>query len=419
MARMLIYTTPARGHLYPIVDTALVLRERGHDVVVVTLADEVERVRSTGLGAVALDPRIEARTMDDWQVGSPIAGVKRAVRTWLDRAVFEVDDLRTCIGSHTPDLLLVDTNAWGAQAVAAASSLPWAVWHPYPLPLPSPDAPPFGPGFAPARGVLGRLRDRIVQPLVLGPLQAFLPELNALRARVQAPALTHITDLYTTPPLLLMMTAEPFEYPRRDWPANVHLVGPGLWSPASGAPSGAPSTSSQTTAPPAGPATVLVTCSTEFQDDGALVAAALTAFGDDADVRLVCTTGGVDPARFTVPAGVVVERFIPHARVLPTAAVVVCHGGMGITQRALAHGVPVCVVPWGRDQLEVARRVVECGAGTSLRRGALTPARLRAAVQGARGCTAGAARIAAAFAGAGGQTRAASLVEGLLNGAAG
>ena len=29
---------------------------------------------------------------------------------------------------------------------------------------------------------------------------------------------------------------------------------------------------------------------------------------------------------------------------------------MGATQKALAHGVPVCAVPFGRDQFEVARR---------------------------------------------------------------
>jgi hypothetical protein len=30
---------------------------------------------------------------------------------------------------------------------------------------------------------------------------------------------------------------------------------------------------------------------------------------------------------------------------------------LGTTQKALARGVPVCVVPHGRDQFEVARRV--------------------------------------------------------------
>ena len=46
----------------------------------------------------------------------------------------------------------------------------------------------------------------------------------------------------------------------------------------------------------------------------------------------------------------------------------VTHGGMGATQKALDHGVPVCVVPFGRDRYEVARRVEVARGGTACRR---------------------------------------------------
>lgn len=38
MSTILVYTSPARGHLYPIMHVAIALREAGHDVVVQTLA---------------------------------------------------------------------------------------------------------------------------------------------------------------------------------------------------------------------------------------------------------------------------------------------------------------------------------------------------------------------------------------------
>ena len=63
-----------------------------------------------------------------------------------------------------------------------------------------------------------------------------------------------------------------------------------------------------------------------------------------------------------------VERFVSHAAVLERAAAVVCHGGMGIVQKAIAAGVPIAAVPFGRDQPEVARRVVEAGAGVAAAR---------------------------------------------------
>ncbi|MBA3423049.1 MAG: hypothetical protein H0U04_00630, partial [Rubrobacter sp.] len=99
--------------------------------------------------------------------------------------------------------------------------------------------------------------------------------------------------------------------------------------------------------------------------------------------------------------------------VLERVACVVCHGGMGITQKALASGVPVCVVPFGRDQLEVARHVVVAGAGSRLPASKLRPDRLRTAVRQAMGKRAGAERIATAFSKTGGPRSAADALEKL------
>jgi UDP:flavonoid glycosyltransferase YjiC (YdhE family) len=72
------------------------------------------------------------------------------------------------------------------------------------------------------------------------------------------------------------------------------------------------------------------------------------------------------------------------------------------------------VVPWGRDQLDVAAHVVEAGAGTRVPRRQLSPARLAAAVEQARGCRAGAARVKAGYEATGGTTAAADALEALV-----
>ena len=92
----------------------------------------------------------------------------------------------------------------------------------------------------------------------------------------------------------------------------------------------------------------------------------------------------------------------------------ISHGGMGTTQKALAAGVPVCAVPFMRDQFEVARRVEHCGGGTLLPATRLRPDRLRAAVEQAIGCRAGAERVRDAFEHAGGAEAAAGALESLL-----
>lgn len=87
---------------------------------------------------------------------------------------------------------------------------------------------------------------------------------------------------------------------------------------------------------------------------------------------------------------------------------------MGITQKALSHGVPVVAVPFRRDQPEVARRVEVARAGVRLPARKLTAERLRQAVLAAVELRPGARRIADAFAAAGGAGAAADALESLV-----
>jgi UDP:flavonoid glycosyltransferase YjiC (YdhE family) len=86
-------------------------------------------------------------------------------------------------------------------------------------------------------------------------------------------------------------------------------------------------------------------------------------------VRLLVTTGNdCDPTELgPLPANVHVERWVPQDAVAHHAAAVVCHGGYGTTIGALAHGLPLVVVPLqSTDQWHNARRVAEVGAGIGL-----------------------------------------------------
>ncbi len=402
MARILAYTSPARGHLFPLTPILDELRSRGHEIALRTLASEVERMRSRGFDAQAVNASIEKIGHDDYLARSPQAALKRALRTFARRAEHDAPDLRAAIDAVEPDVLLVDINSWGALAVAQASGRGWATWCPYPVSSNSPEVPPFGPGLAPARGLSGRLRDRVLRPVLVGSYaRALLPALNRVRQEVGVPALRDPSEIFETPPLFIYMTAEPFEYPRSSWPENVTLVGPCAWEP----PTDPPSWLEQIDQP-----IVLVTTSSEFQDDGRLVQTALDALADE-PMAVVATVPAGDRLSFKSPPNARVERFVPHLPVLARAACAVTHGGMGATQKALSLGVPVCAVPFGRDQLEVARRIEVAGAGTRLPARRLSADRLRDKVKDAMACAHGARQIAAAFAAAGGPPRAADALE--------
>lgn len=404
MGRILAYTSPARGHLFPVVPILDELRRRGHEIAVRTLASEVERMEARGFVAAPIDPALPAIAHDDFGGGGPVANLRRSVRVFARRATIDAADLRRAIAETDPTTILVDVNAWGSVAAAEAHGAPWATWCPFPLPIPSRDAPPFGPGLPPAAGAAGRLRDRVVGPLVMGSLERIaVPRVNAVRASLGLPPVADVTGMYAPAPLTLALTAPPFEYPRTDWPASVRLVGPCDWDP----PAEPPDWLAAVEAP-----LVLVTTSSEFQDDGALVETALEALADE-PVHVVATMPA-GARRLDVPANAHVVEFLPHGVVLDRAVCAVTHGGMGATQKALARGVPVVAVPFGRDQLEVARRVEVAGAGTRLPASRLRPDRLRAAVRTAMGRRAGAERVADAFREAGGAVAAAGHVEALL-----
>ena len=405
MARILAYTSPARGHLFPVTPILDELHRRGHRIALRTIASQVERLGARGFEAGPIDPAIERVKHHDYEARTPLGALKRSVRIFCQRAQYEVPDLRRAIDEARPDLLLVDVATWGAMAAAEAWGGPWASWCPYPLPLRSKDAPPFGPGLRPARGRPGRLRDAALRPLVFGSLERIVGRrLNEVRNGAGVPPIAGAGDLFAAPPLLLYLTSEPFEYPRSDWPPNVRMVGPCDWDP----PTEPPAWLDDLEEP-----IVLVTTSSEFQDDGRLVACALKALATE-PVHVVATVPSGDPGRFDAPANATVVRFAPHAPILDRAACAITHGGMGATQKALARGVPVCVVPFGRDQLEVARRVEVAGAGTRLPARRLSPARLRAAVVRAMMRAEGARRVADAFRAAGGPAAAADAVEQLV-----
>ncbi|MBA3688519.1 MAG: glycosyltransferase [Chloroflexi bacterium] len=402
MARILAYTSPARGHLFPLTPILVELRRRGHDIALRTLASEVPLMRGLGFDAAPISERIEAIDHDDWKASNPRAALVHAVATFVARAQHDAPDLRQAIADERPDLVIVDINSWGGMAAAEVWGGRWATFCPFPLPLSSRDAPAYGPGFPPARGPLGRLRDRIARPLFVGMLERMLlPKLNRVRTQLGLDPFKDADAMFSRPPLLLYLTAEPFEYPRSDWPDSVVMVGPCEWDPEPEAPAWLAEIDQPI---------VLVTTSSEFQGDGRLIQAALDGLKDE-PVFVVATLPAGDPAMFRVPANALLERFISHGPVLDRAVCAVTHGGMGATQKALARGVPVCAVPFGRDQLEVARRVEVARAGTRLPASRLTPERLRDKVREAMACRDGAKRIASAFAAAGGPVAAADALE--------
>lgn len=100
------------------------------------------------------------------------------------------------------------------------------------------------------------------------------------------------------------------------------------------------------------------------------------------DVELVMTTGpAIDPTGLRTPANATVHRYIPHGELMPTCSAVVGHGGHGTTFRALAHGLPMLILPMSAltDQRTIGKTVAAARAGKVLRKTA-QPRQIREAL---------------------------------------
>jgi UDP:flavonoid glycosyltransferase YjiC (YdhE family) len=102
----------------------------------------------------------------------------------------------------------------------------------------------------------------------------------------------------------------------------------------------------------------------------------------DLPINLIVTVGrDLDPDELgPQPANVHIERFMPQAALLPHCDLVVSHAGSGSVQGALAHGLPMVLIPIGADQPLNAARCQALGVAEVMDAVSATPEMVRTAV---------------------------------------
>ena len=67
-----------------------------------------------------------------------------------------------------------------------------------------------------------------------------------------------------------------------------------------------------------------------------------------------------------IPPNVTVSRWLPQIDVLKQASLMITHGGLGAIKECIFFGVPMVVLPLGRDQFDNAQRITHHKLGTTL-----------------------------------------------------
>jgi MGT family glycosyltransferase len=356
------------GNVPPELSAARQLLARGHTVTVLAEDSVMEDVRATGAEIIRWlrapnrkDRRPEHDPARDWECKYPWQLVDRIAKTLIvGPAADYAHDVSEAINRHRPDAVICSMFCVGGMVAAEAAGIPFVALFANVYPLPADGLPPFGTGLRPARGPLGRSRDRVLNRVTEYLWDASgLSQLNALRRQYGLAPVSHTLDQVRSARRQLVQTSADFDFPWR-LPASVHYVGPVLDDPVW----------AQTSwMPPAGDTPlVLVALSSTFQDQVGCLQRVLDALATLA-IRGVMTTGpAVDATELHPPANVAILERAPHQHILRHAALLVTHGGHGTAMKGLAAGVPMVLLPHGRDQGDTATRVTMRGEGIALKR---------------------------------------------------
>jgi MGT family glycosyltransferase len=417
--RILVSVMPFAGHVAPLSGVVAELRRRGHDVMVYSGSRYRDRFEALGAeftawrNAADFDEHDITATFPRTGRPGPLGLLANLEELFIGTAPGQARDLGALIADVGADVLVGDVMSYGPGMVAELTGVPWVTVSVVPLSSPSRDLPPTGLALHPARGSLGRVRDRLLWA-AMAPMVARLDRsFGVARRAVGLPAGSPFAQAGLSPTATILTGSPSIEYPRSDLPSGHEFVGR---IPAAG--------QGRTVGrrPHAGRPRVLVTQGTFNTDPRELIQPALRALAGD-DVEVIVTTGrrGDLDVGIPVPANATVADFLDYPAVLPTLDAVVTNGGWGGTLEFLATGLPVVVAGGDLDKPEIAARVAWSGAGVDLRTGrpratAVGRAVRRVLTEPSYG--AAARRIASELALLGGVQAAADIIERVASGRA-
>jgi rhamnosyltransferase subunit B len=240
--------------------------------------------------------------------------------------------------------------------------------------------------------------------------------LNELRAKLGLPPVNRVMHQWLhSPQLVIAFFPEWFAAPQPDWPANTHAVGFPLWDAHVDA---APLREADEFLS-AGPAPVLFT-------PGSAGATMQRFFKESVEaamklgLRAMLVTNYPEQVPKRLPASIQVFGYVPFSQVLPRAALLVYHGGVGTLAQGIKASVPHLVVPHGYDQFDSGWRIEQLGLGVSIPERRYRARRVSRAIEDILGDSEAPARrgrYAARINSADALARACALIEGLAQGA--
>lgn len=299
----------------------------------------------------------------EWAKFNDLRGARRltfALRKVLfplaERTAGEILDI---VPSFRPDVLVFDFMTFAASVVADTTGLPWATTTPVPGTLQSKGAHPFGLALPYSDNRLRRHLLSAFWPLAnMNSSLRYDRQFNRIRSGFGLPPVRNAFFTANVSPFLtLALAPAEIEYPRRNWPPTVHFIGPGMT--VGSARGGEPDWLEAL--PSARPLIYATVGTSPNRAHFPYLETLRSAMGGlDADCVASCGSGMPLPDS---SGNFRMESWVSHPRILPTARMVIHHGGSSTLYETLAHGKPALVSPFEDGQDENAERLRWTGAG--------------------------------------------------------
>jgi MGT family glycosyltransferase len=389
--KILIASTPATGHLNPLLAIGRILMAEGHEVV--GLSGSALRGRIEGIGAefrpfpagADIDLRDIISVVPELKNMQPGPEWRRVAleRVFVDTIPGQHEGLQQVLRDFPADVVIGDDMLFGVLPMLLgprAKRPPVVLCGTSFLHGRRDDGAPNFFGLPPATtdaqheeyAAIARENDRIVQHPVSRRLNQSLKNLGV--GPLWTPLFESVVELADA---YMQLTVPSFEFPR-NFPHSVRFIG------------ALPIIPDQAPLPTwaheldGSRKVVLVTQGTVANHDfGLLIAPTLAALADEHDLLVVATAGGrpIDAVPGPIPANARLASYLPFEWVLPKADAFVTNGGYGSVNQAMSFGIPLVTAGLTEDKADVNARVAWSGVGIDLATNEPTPQALRGAIR--------------------------------------